>query len=175
MNIPIDFDSNHTVVATFEQKTFEIFRTMLRTAYGYASDVPESVYLYVNSGSAFSGPEFRTIFKIDGKFYKGSEINKARVKGVKLDSSELRRSQMESYLSADYDSVVKLFSNNGATLPNEVWASYSVESNEQRLSYGYGFGSAVPAVDTAADEWLLSLKSGSVDDVIARVNSDLGL
>ena len=147
-----------------------VLTTMLRTAYGYASDFPDVVHVYVQpkSSSFISTAEFGVLFELGGKVFDKDALAQARVKDHRFDVSQSRQDELQKYLLSDYKKLYPLLSRNGQ-VPDEVWASYDTRTDEQSVIYGFSLGTSTPDVGTAIESWKRDLST----KIVAVPHGDL--
>lgn len=147
-----------------------VLTTMLRTAYGYASDFPDVVHVYIQpkSSSFANTAEFGVLFEIGEKVFDKDTLAQARVKDRRFDVSQSRQSELQKYLLSDYKKLYPILGRN-RQVPDEIWLSYDTRTNEQNVTYGFSLGTSTPDTDTAIKRWKRDLST----KIVAVPHGDL--
>ena len=172
----IEFDDSLSVeqpILTFEEQASNILRTMLRTALGYASDKPDGVYVYIQIDGEKASMD--TLYRINNKFYETNTLNNANIKDFTFNVSIERQTQLLQYFTKDLtEKLIPLFLQNKKNLPNEIWTSYDLKTNEQSTTYGYSFDVPLLVTNDALAEWKEKLISPDpVSNILSKIDADV--
>lgn len=170
-----DIFSVERPISTFEEQASNVLRTMLRTALGYASDKPDAVYVYIQINEEKASMD--ALYRINNKFYETNTLNNSHLKNFTFDVSVERQKQLLQYLSKDLtESLLPLFLQNKKALPNEIWTSYDLKTNEQSTTYGYGFDVPLLSTSDALAEWKQKLVNPDpVLEILRKIDAEMGV
>jgi hypothetical protein len=172
---------------TLEKNVTTVLSRMLRTAYTYANDVPDEVFIYFQIEGAKAGID--CLFKIDGKLYEVHDLNDSvpeeystqgyipmdSILGENDDSSEAattiapstmvydvskeHQQQLTGFLARGIQDYINLFMKAEKDIPNETWASIVISSEEKKSTLGYQLYDSppLPSTQEALQKWKLEL------------------
>lgn len=129
--------------ANTDSSISRVLKGMLRTAYGYAKDKPEIVYLYIriqNSTTAVIYP----LFQIKNKLYHMHNLHEAtftdETSGEQVDFTfdQERQLSLHKYLGNDLlNDILPELQRKHIRVPDELWASYRISNDDFRIEVSY--------------------------------------
>lgn len=163
-DIPGFGDSNPT---SFESQLSAILKKMLRTSYDYAVLTPEKLHLYVQigDGSASAG----CLFEVSGKLYDLNTLKNA-LSLSKFDASEENKMEFFQLLAMGIGDILSLFSGNDRALPNQIWSSIDVSTEDRATIVGYNASDTegLRDVNVEVNEWKNRIEQQG-SDLIGRL------
>lgn len=122
----------------------KVLRGMLRTAYGFANDIPDQVYIFakikkINKNE--TSAQFYVLFRIQEKIYHPENIHESPIKPKKgeWNMSQERIASLHKYLGEDlFNSIIPSLKGSRRQIPGTIELSYNIETDQQCNFFNYG-------------------------------------